>query len=957
MSDRFRNASPLKKAGAVFVLALALVVVTIAVPAGQTPPAQPAGVDAQLAAKVPDDPRITTGTLPNGLRYYIRANAQPQNRAELRLVVNAGSVLEDDDQRGLAHFVEHMAFNGTTHFPGRDVVIFLQSLGMRFGAHVNAHTSYDETVYQLQVPTDNMAVLDRSLLIMQDWADAVTFDPTEVDKEKGVILEEWRLGLGADARIQDVQLPVLFAGSKYAERNPIGLPDIVRNATPEQLERFYHDWYRPDLMAVIAVGDFDVPTVETMIKQHFSGIPEPAAPRPRPTFEVPAHADTRYTVATDPEETATTVSVYATRPFLDQTTVGAYRRMIVNQMITDMLSARLAEIAQQPNAPFLAAATDRGLFVRSTEVTSLQARVPDNGIERGLAALFTEAERVGRFGFTQTELDREKLATERAYQRAATEVTSTDSAQLADEYIRNFTQQEPIPGIAYENAMHERFLPEITLAQINAVAQDWIPEHDRVIAVSAPDKAGVTVPTAAELKQTIESTKSARLTPYVDTLSGQKLLDPLPTPGRIVNTTTHASIGITEWQLSNGARVVLMPTTFKGDQILFRAFSPGGTSLAPEADFIPAETADAVVSSGGLGALSETDLEKILAGKAAFAQPRIGEMFEQLDGGASRDDLETLFQLIYLRFTKPRADPEAFKALTEQLKARLADRQADPDAVFEDTMQDLLSRDNPRERPMTPALVGDMSLDKSMAFYRDRFADASDFTFVLVGSFDLDAVKPLAERYLASLPSLHRGEKARDLGIRPPDGIVTREIRKGLDPRSRVGLVFTGPFEDTPANRVVARSMGEMLDGVLQDTLREQLGGTYGVSVETRFQKVPFEGYQITIDFSCDPARQEALTRTMFQVIDRFKFTGPDMGQIADARRTLARDDEVNRRDNRYLINQIVSHYQNGEPVEEIFDMQPYYDQVTLQSVRDAARAYLDASHYVELILRPEAPQ
>jgi zinc protease len=949
-----RTSCPVLSGARPIVLGLALLLAASATAAGQAG-ASASVADAPLSARVPDDPRITVGTLPNGLRYYIRANAEPRNRAELRLVVNAGSALEDDDQRGLAHFVEHMAFNGTTHFPGGRVVQFLQSIGMRFGAHVNAHTSFDETVYQLQVPTTDLAALDRSFLALEDWAQGVSFDPGEVDKERGVITEERRLGLGADVRFQDVLFPLLFAGSRYAERSPIGLPEIIQTSTPARLRRFYTDWYRPDLMAVIAVGDFDPPVIEGLIRSHFAPIPAAVSPRARPMFDVPGHADTRYSVVTDPEAGGTTVSVYSTLPPGDQTTVGGYRRLVLNGMVRDMLSARLDEIAQQPDAPFLAAGTGRGLFVRSTQVTSLQARVADTEVARGLGALFAELERAARFGFTVTELAREKLGLNRFYQRAATEATSTDSARLADEYIRNFTQQEPIPGIAYEYAAHRRFLPEITLAEINDVVKQWIPERSRVVAVSAPASAGAAMPDTRRLAAVVDAARTARLTPYVDNVSSAPLLDPLPTPGRITNVSTREALGITEWELSNGVRVVLKPTTFKQNEILFRAISPGGSSLAADPDFVAAQTAATVISGGGLGMFSQTDLEKLLAGKDAFVQPRIGEMFEGLDGGTSREDLETMFQLVYLTFTEPRPDPEAFRALTDRLKTSVANRQTDPDVAFGDTLRAILSQDSPRARPMSPAMVDQMSLDKSLAFYDDRFADASDFTFVIVGSFDPPTIRPLVERYLASLPALHRQEAGRDTGVRPPPGIVEQEVVKGVDPKSRVAVVFSGPFENDPRNRVVARAMAEMLAGELQQTLREDLGGTYGVSVQPEFQETPVGSYQLTIDFSCDPARTDALTRALFTVIERFRRLGPSARQIAQQRLTLARDDEVNSRDNRYLLNQLLYRYQYGEDVADVFNMRQFYDQLTVEAAREAAGAYLDPSRYVKVTLRPEA--
>jgi zinc protease len=425
---------------------------------------------APLAAVVPVDPQITVGMLPNGFRYYIRVNKNPERRAELRLAVDAGSVLEDDDQRGLAHFVEHMSFNGTLHFPKLDVVNFMQAIGMRFGAHVNAHTSYDETVYELQIPTDNAAVVDRSFLIMEDWAHNVTFDPVEIEKERGVILEEWRLGLGADERIQNAQFPLLLKGSRYAERLPIGTPEIIQNANPQRLREFYQDWYRPDLMAVVAVGDFDRQAIEAEIRTHFGGIPRTLGAKPRPAYTVPDAPGTSYLVLTDPEATNTVISVTSKMAARSQATIGQYRQGMVERLFSSMLNSRLDEIAQAPNAPFLGAQTGRGLFVNAEEATNLDALVPPGGVERGLTALFTEVDRVARFGFTATELNREKLNVMRFFQGALVEKEQTPSPQLADEFVRNFMQAEPIPGITYEYGLNERFLPEITLAEVNALA-------------------------------------------------------------------------------------------------------------------------------------------------------------------------------------------------------------------------------------------------------------------------------------------------------------------------------------------------------------------------------------------------------------------------------------------------------------------------------------------------------
>jgi zinc protease len=918
------------------------------------PPIPPAVRAATLDQVVPVDPLITVGTLPNGMRYYVRENRLPAARAELRLAVKAGSVLEDEDQRGMAHFVEHMAFNGTTHFPGNAVGTFMQSLGVRFGAHVNAHTGFDETVYELQIPTDNPNVIDRSLLILEDFAHNVTFDPVEINQERGVILEEWRLGLGADERINDMQFPLLLKGSRYADRLPIGKPDIIRNVNHDRLKQFYADWYRPDMMAVIAVGDFNKANMEFAIRSHFGAIPAATSPRPRPNYTVPEQTGTAYSIVTDPEATNTRISATSTMPAREQMTIGSYRQHMVEQLFTAMLTSRLIEIAQAPNAPFLRAQADRDLFVRTIEVRSLDALVAKGSVERGLSALFTELARVERFGFTAPELARMKLNLERGLERAVVEKDKSPSGPLADEFIRNFIQDEPIPGIVYEYGLNQRFLPEITLDEVNAVAKNFMPDRNRLVAISAPEADKATLPTDVKLAGVLSATDASRLTAYVDTVSNKPLLARAPTAGAVAATTTADALGITEWTLSNGVKVVLKPTTFKQDEIVFRAVSPGGTSLASDADYIPAETADAVVAQGGLGEFSRIDLDKVLAGTTASVRADIGPTEEGLAGGAARKDLETMFQLIYLTFTAPRADPVAFKVLTEQLKITLANREAQPDTLFNRTLDAALSQNHPRAEPLTPANVDKMDLAKSMAFYKERFADASDFTFVFVGSFDVATMKPLVEKYLGSLPAQRNKEMVKDIGIRPPAGVVEKQVKSGIAPRSQVSIVFTGPFQNDEQHRVIAQAMADTLAGNLQRTLREDLGGTYGVSMVPRFSKRPTGEYRFTISFACDPARTDSLVKTAFQVIEDYKQRGPGQGQVADTRSTLIRDLETNSASNLYLLNRILYKYEYGEDVKEVFNMRPFFEQVTVASLQNAAREYLNTDRYVAVTLVPE---
>jgi zinc protease len=907
-----------------------------------------------LAQPVPVDPRITIGYLPNGLRYYIRTNPRPYHRAELRLVVNVGSVVEDPDQVGLAHFVEHMAFNGSKHFPKDDLINFMSSIGMRLGPGVNADTSFDETVYKLHVPTDNREAMSKAFLFFADLAHSLSFDADAIEKERGVIIEEWRQGRGADARMQDEQFPILLKGSRYAERLPIGTTENLRTFKPEALKRFYTDWYRPDLMAVVAVGDFDKGDIERLIKENFASLAAPENPRPRPRFEVPDHPDTLYAVATDPEATMTTAGVYNMLPLRDQTSVGAYRQQQVERLYTGMLNSRLAELTLRSDPPFLRAGAQRGLFVRTKEAASLMAMVREDGIEPGLAALVTELTRAARFGFTAGELERERRDVLRNYESAFAERDKEESADLAAEFIRNYTQKEPIPGITYEYGLVQRFVPEITLDEVNKVAKEWA-GGSQVVLVNAPRKAGLTVPTSTRLAAVIKSATTEReIKPYVDVAAGQSLIDQPPAPGKIVRTTNRDGFGIVEWELSNGAKVVLKPTTFKQDEVVFRATSPGGTSLASDKDFVPAMTAAQVVGAGGLGKFDLIQLRNVLAGKAASVTSFIDDTDEGLAGGASPKDLETLFQLIYLNFTAPRADAAIFEVLRSQMKGMLANQQASPEWLFRETLQTTLSQNHLRARSLTPAMVDQMDLQKSFAFYKDRFADASDFTFVFAGSFEVSAMQPLVERYLASLPSLQRKESWKDVGMDPPKGVVEKTVRKGIEPRSQANLVFTGSMAFDPSQQVALDALGLVLETRLRQTLREALRGTYGVQVDAGASKIPEPRYRLTIDFVCDPERTEELVKSVFREIEALKANGPSRQEVNDAREALMRQHDSDLAQNNHLVAELADRYEESEDISEFFDLPGEYRQLTPTAIQTAARQYLDEANYVRVTLYPE---
>jgi zinc protease len=956
----------LQRAAIVVALATAGWPLLAQAPAPTPASAQPAGRETSAASVasyqpsqlMPVDPEVATGTLPNGLRYYVRPNGRPARQVEMRLVVKAGSVLEDPDQLGLAHFVEHMEFEGTEHFPRGGINAFLASLGLGIGPDANAATSFDDTQYTLRIPSGSPQIVDRALLVLEDWAHGATFDQEAIDRQRGIVLSEWRLRLGAAERTQDKIRKVQLEGSRYTDRSPIGDPAVIEKATRDQLVRFYRDWYRPDLMAVIVVGDVDRDATVAMIKSHFSALAAPAPARERPDFDVPERPGTRYSVIADREATATVVAISNLRPARPQDTVGGYRQIMLDQLFGDMFDARLDELDQRDNPPFLRAGAGRRLFdtPRTKDEVLLQALVPNDGVTRGLDALITEIQRVTRYGFTATELTRAKDAMMRSYERSVTESPDRESSSRADEYTRNFLQHEALPTIWQELAFHRRFMPDITLAEINALAAQWFPAQNRLVIVTGPEAAGVTLPDAAQLDATVRTASTRPAEPYVDEAAAQALMPTPPARGAIVKETPRPEAGIVEWTLSNGATVVLKPTRLREDQILFRAFAPGGTSLASDADFIPARTADDIIPAGGVGSLSDGALGRLLSGRAVVVAPFIGQTEQGMNGGATPQDLEPFFQLLHLRFTQPRADTAAFNALSAQARALLANRAASPEVAFRQQIIETLTRNSPRRAPETQESLARWDLAKSLAFYKARFADASRFTFVFVGSFTPEMLRPFVETYVASLPATHGRETWRDEGIAPPRGVVERTVQKGIAPKSQVGIVFSGPMMYDDAHRLALRAMVMVLQGRLFDTIRQELGGTYSITAEQGTQKVPRPEYTVSIEWACDPARTAALVERVFAEIQFVKDTMLTPDQVRRLRTALQRDFEQDSQNNGYLLNQIVRRYEDGDiaGVAAAVDPSDQIAALTAEAVQQAARTYLDTANYVKVTLMPE---
>ena len=906
-----------------------------------------------LTATLPVDTAVTVKKLPNGLTYYLRVNRKPEQRAELRLVVNAGSVLEADDQRGLAHLVEHMAFNGTKNFPRQELVSYLESIGMRFGPDLNAYTSFDETVYMLQIPTDKKPIVERGFDILEEWAHNITMEGTEIDKERGVVIEEWRLGRGANARIMDRQLPVLLKGSRYAERLPIGKKEILESFPHETLRKFYRDWYRPDLMAVVAVGGFDPKEIEGLIVKHFSPLASPAGKPPREAFPVPPNAEPLAVSVTDPEASFNAVSLYVKHPAGDPTTAGAYRKQLVENLAANMLNNRLNELTRQADPPFSGAFAGKGGFVRGSEVWSLGAFTKEGGLQRGFATVLTEAERAQKFGFTAGELEREKASALRRIERAYNERDKTESSGLADEYVRNFLEREPIPGIAREYQLYREFLPGITLAEVNAVFPARFTAENRVVTASGPEKAGSAVPDEAALLATLSATRA--VTPYDDRVSSEPLMSSPPEPGTITARKEVPEIGVTEWTLGNGVRVILKPTTFKNDEVLMTATSPGGTSLVTDAEYASASVAAAVVQESGLGAFDQTALQKKLAGKIVSVSPTVGELEEGLNGSASPADLETMFQMIHLFFTAPRFDSSAFESFRSRMITMLANRDLRPESAWEDTIAVTMARHHPRRKPWDVAMLNAVDAKTAYGVYRDRFADAGDFTFTFVGAFTRDALEPLVKRYLASLPSRGRRETWRDVGVRAPGGEIRKEVRRGIEPKSSTRTVYNGEFTWNAARRYELSSLGAVLRIKLRESLREEKGGTYGVGAGGNAFGRPRPEYRFTIAFGCAPERVEELLGVTEAVVDSLRRFGVGAEYVAKVQETQRREREVDLQTNRFWLNSLSFLYGYGEDPRQILKHNELVDSLSPAMIKAAANRYLTPERKAQFLLFPAA--
>ena len=906
---------------------------------------------------VPVDPNLKIGKLPNGLTYYIRKNAKPENRVELRLVVNTGSVLEDDDQVGLAHFMEHMNFNGTRRFPKNELVNYLQSIGVEFGADLNAYTSFDETVYILPVPTDKPGLVDKGLQILEDWAHNATLDSLEIDKERGVVIEEWRLSRGADERMMRQTLPVQYQGSKYASRLPIGTKENLESFKHDVLKRFYKEWYRPDLEAVVVVGDIDVNEIEQKIKQYFGSIPEPTTPRKRESFPVPDHEATLSVVAKDKETAFPTVEIMFKKDKLPENRVGDYARYINQLLFTSMLNTRFQDLARKPNPPFIGAGSYYGgTYARTKDAYQLFANSSDTGLGKAIYSLLEENRRVALYGFTETELERQKKQMLSSYERSFNERNKNESANLVSEYVNNYLVEEPIPGIEWEYNFVKNYLPTVKAEDINKLAGQWFTKNNMVVTVNAPEKAGIKIPSTEEVKQILNNVETAKIESYKEKTFASELLSKNKLKsGKIIQETKNDKLGTTILKLSNGVTVVLKPTNFKNDEILVRAASKGGHSLASNADYYSATNATQIVQQSGVGEFPASDLNKILQGRNTSVLPAIGQLSEGISGSTTPKEIETLLQLIHLYFTAPRKDKDAFSSYITRQKQLLKNVSSSPDFYYSNELQKILTQNNPRGGGIPkPEDMDKVNLDRAWDFYKQRFADASDFTFFFVGSFETEKMKPLLETYLGSLPSQNRKENFRDLGIRPPKGKIDKIVKKGTEPKSQVSIVFTGPAKYDAKEAYALRCLGEVMDIKLIEQLREEKGEVYGAGTFGTLNKYPYENFVFNIGFPCAPENVDDLTKAALKELEKIRKNGVSKEDLGKIKEQQKRKLEVSMKENQFWLTSFYEAYFLKNNPEDILLKEKQIESLTSKMIQDVANKYIDLNNYIRVTLKPE---
>lgn len=910
-----------------------------------------------LTEKIPFNPEVKKGVLSNGLTYYIKNNGKPENKVELRLVINAGSILEDDDQLGLAHFMEHMNFNGTKNFKKNDLVDYLQSIGVKFGADLNAYTSFDETVYMLPIPSDDPEKLEKGFQILEDWAHNALLTSEDIDEERGVVLEEYRLGQGADERMMQKYLPKVMYGSKYAERLPIGTKESLENFSHESLRRFYKDWYRPDLMAVIAVGDLDVNTLEQKIKNHFSSIKNPENPKPRTTFYVPNHDETFIAIESDKEAAFSEVRIM----FKDEgnakedETLDEFRQSMVESLFSQMINNRLDELRNSENPPFVYGFSYHGgTWGKTKEAYQSFAMTSPDGQLKALKALLEENERVRKYGFGEGELERAKKDILARMEKSFKDKDKTESSRIVGEFIRHFLSNEPMPGIEWEFNFYKEQLPTIQIQEINKLISDYIKETNRVVVLTGPEKEGLEKVTEQQVRQLLETVKTADLKPYEDKEVASSLISDLPPKGKIIKESSNEKLGTTTLTLSNGATVTYKTTDFKNDEILFDGFSFGGTSLYSDEDYLATTFANGGLTEAGVNGFDKVEMGKMMSGKIVSVRPSLGNLSENISGSASPKDLEELFQLTHLYFTALNKNDKAFTSYINKQKAFIGNLLASPQFYFQNEFSKFLYGKSPRFTGFpTPEKLDAANYDLAYEKYKERFSNAGDFHFYFVGNIDETKLKEYAEKYLASLPAKDTKESYVVTEFRPLTGSHTKIVEKGEDPKSSVRILYQGETSYDEKEDFALESLGEILTIKLIEKLREEEGGVYGVGASGNISKIPYGWYTFNISFPCGPENVDKLKEAALAEVNEIIANGPTDEDLAKVKEAELLDRKENLKKNRFWLSLLKNaDYQDKDP-NKIFEFENNVNNLTKKDIQNVAKKYLSGG-YILGIHNPE---
>lgn len=904
---------------------------------------------------IPTDPNVRIGKLENGLTYYIRHNELPEDRADFYIAQKVGSILEEENQRGLAHFLEHMCFNGTTHFPGKGIINWLETIGVRFGENLNAYTSIDETVYNINnVPVMRDGIVDSCLLILHDWANDLTLDPKEIDNERGVIHEEWRTGQGAMMRMYEQALPKAFAGSKYGHRLPIGTIEVIDNFPYQALRDYYEAWYRPDQQGIVVVGDIDVDKVEAKIKEIFADIEMPANAPERVYEQVPDNQEPIITIAKDKEQPSTMIYIWHKHPATPNEAKGNMGYLVQNylfSMIESMLNARLEELRQGANPPFIHAGSGNSDFLLAKTVEAFVgvAVSKEDGIPTALAALVREIERARKFGFTASEYARAKADYLRQLESAYNERDKMKNNQYVMEYVRHFIDNEPIPGIETEYALMNQLAPNIPVEAINSILPQLITDKNIVINIFGPDKEGMVYPTEAEILDILNKTKAEEITAYVDKVSDEPLMKETPKAGKIVKT-EEGPFGSTALTLSNGVRVVVKTTDFKADEIRMRAFSPGGTSVFGTKEALQLKMLNSVAGLGGLGNFSNVDLEKVLAGKKANISASVSGLSEGLNGSCSPKDLETLLQLTYLSFTAPRMDDAAFESYKQRTKAALANQEANPMTALTDTLQKEMYGNHPMAVRVKADMIDQIDYNRIMEMYKDRFKEAGDFTFLFVGNINLEEAKPLIETYLGGLPTINRKENFKDIEMDIRKGTHKNLFEKQMEtPKATVLNIISGQCEYNLKNDLLMTMLSQTMSMVYLETVREKEGASYGVSAYGQLSRGTDDEAIFQIYFDTDPAKREKMEQIVMTELQKVAQEGPRPEHLAKVKEFLLKKHIENAKENGYWLGQLNNYYWNHTDMNT--DYEKLVNELSVEDVKNFTKALLDQGNIIEITM------